>query len=156
MAQGMDIPPQGMLCMACSTAAITRFKYSMLPNAGGVLEVLPDTSQLLEAKAAWHGFTGNSHCAVGSPRVHQRTGTALELLTLPTAHRGVFLAAGSLGKPKLPLPGVGPTLCAPRHNRTTAPQLPKITKSRGNPNLIPKIPLWSWNHSGFQSVILLW
>lgn len=107
-------------CRAWSTGAITSFKYSVLLNAGGVLEVLSDTSQLLEAKPAWHGFTGNSRCwgsSWGPPHYRLRTGTTLELLTPLTAHRGVFFWLQTPWESQnSPLPGVGPTPCVPHHN----------------------------------------
>lgn len=133
-------------CRAWSTGAITSFKYSVLLNAGGVLEVLSDTSQLLEAKPAWQGFTGNSRCwgsSWGPPHHRPRTGTTLEVLTPLTAHRGGFFGCRLPGKAKTPpfqawgLRRVCLTTIS-AVNRTMAPQLPKIIKSRGNPNLISK------------------
>lgn len=107
-------------CRAWSTGAITSFKYSVLLNAGGVLEVLSDTSQLLEAKPAWHGFTGNSRCwgsSWGPPHHRPRTGTTLEVLTPLTAHSGGFFWLQTPWESQnSPLPGVGPTPCAPHHN----------------------------------------
>lgn len=40
-------------------------------------------------------------------------------------------------------------------NRTITHQLPKISKACGNPNLISEMFLWSRNHSGYKSIILL-
>lgn len=150
-------------CRACSTGAIARFKSSLLLNVGGVLEVLSDTSQLLEAQPAWHGFPRNSHCSGSSwgPAHHlPRAGTSLEVLTHLTAHRGGFFGCRPPGKAKAPpLQARGPhcvclsTISAV--NRTLSSPASQNHRNPCESKSDLQMLLWSCNHSGFKSIILL-
>lgn len=108
-----------------------------------MLEELWRCFQLLNAKPAWHGFTGNSHCCGSSwapPHHLPWTGATLEVLTHLTdsSQRGVFF-----GEPKPPPfwargPRRARLAAISAVNLTLAPRLPKIIQSRGNPYLISK------------------